>query len=75
MTLSISVGSEAEARAILRSLYEADRSAVYFGADREIVSGLVVTARYHPQADLVEVTSSALSTEAGLRDYLPSEYR
>ena len=67
--------SEDEARLILESVYDNATDSTFGGswARKRYVSGGIVTAVWDAtQQDVV--LSSALSTEAGLLEYLPAKY-
>ena len=49
-------------------IYNNDRTSVYVG--EECVIGNVIRATYNPKSMTIEIVSDALSTKAGLDDYL-----
>lgn len=70
--------SKYAAERILACVYDNDRSSVYGGSwvgPKRYVYGNILLAIYDNEQERMTVKSWALSTQAGLNDYLPAEFR
>lgn len=65
--------SRDEAEKIMNYIYDADKSAVFGGEwnTRRYVYGNAITASFDAKTNMLEITSGAISTEAGMDEYLP----